>query len=116
MGNRHGTVVDGAPYTPIRSVHQSLFTELGIIFEYLATDRAVCLHSDVLNNSCANCTTKQIRDCIHSLGRNLVSSMSRESSKDTLDTIKEIHKLLDSIELKQVFTADDIFKFYSSLI
>jgi len=28
--------------------------------------------------------------------------MSRESSKDTLDTIKEIHKLLDSIELKQV--------------
>jgi len=32
-----------------------------------------------------------------------VSSMSRESSKDTLDTIKEIHKLLDSIELKQVF-------------
>jgi len=31
-----------------------------------------------------------------------VSSMSRESSKDTLDTVKEIHKLLDSIELKQV--------------
>lgn len=29
--------------------------------------------------------------------------MSRESSKDTLDTIKEIHKLLDCIELKQVF-------------
>jgi len=29
--------------------------------------------------------------------------MSRESSKDTLDTVKEIHKLLDSIELKQVF-------------
>ncbi|XP_072764140.1 uncharacterized protein [Anoplolepis gracilipes] len=35
-------------------------------------------------------------------GRNLVSSMSRESSKDTLDMIKEIHKLLDSIELKQM--------------
>jgi len=28
--------------------------------------------------------------------------MSRESSKDILDTIKGIHKLLDSIELKQV--------------
>ncbi|XP_067210497.1 uncharacterized protein zormin isoform X3 [Linepithema humile] len=35
-------------------------------------------------------------------GRSLVSSMSRESSKDTLDTIKKIHKLLDSIELKQM--------------
>ncbi|XP_071560873.1 uncharacterized protein [Temnothorax nylanderi] len=35
-------------------------------------------------------------------GRNLVSSMSRESSKDILDTIKGIHKLLDSIELKQM--------------
>ncbi|KAG5320938.1 SES1B protein, partial [Acromyrmex heyeri] len=34
--------------------------------------------------------------------RNLVSSMSRESSKDILDTIKGIHKLLDSIELKQM--------------
>lgn len=29
--------------------------------------------------------------------------MSRESSKDILDTVKGIHKLLDSIELKQVF-------------
>ncbi|XP_018309584.1 uncharacterized protein [Mycetomoellerius zeteki] len=35
-------------------------------------------------------------------GRNLVSSMSRESAKDILDTIKGIHKLLDSIELKQM--------------
>ncbi|XP_018360288.1 PREDICTED: titin isoform X3 [Trachymyrmex cornetzi] len=35
-------------------------------------------------------------------GRNLVSSMSRESSKDILDTIKGIHKLFDSIELKQM--------------
>ncbi|XP_019884311.1 titin isoform X6 [Camponotus floridanus] len=35
-------------------------------------------------------------------GRNLVSSMSRESSKDALDMIKEIHKLLDAIELKQM--------------
>ncbi|KAL6255449.1 hypothetical protein P5V15_013784 [Pogonomyrmex californicus] len=35
-------------------------------------------------------------------GRSLVSSMSRESSKDILDTIKGIHKLLDSIELKQM--------------
>ncbi|XP_018338023.1 PREDICTED: titin-like isoform X4 [Trachymyrmex septentrionalis] len=35
-------------------------------------------------------------------GRNLVSSMSRESSKDILDTIKGIHKLLDCIELKQM--------------
>lgn len=33
-----------------------------------------------------------------------MSSLSRESSKDTLDTIKEIHKLLDSIELKQVLS------------
>lgn len=37
------------------------------------------------------------------LGRSLVNSMSRESSKDILDTIKGIHTLLDSIELKQVF-------------
>ncbi|XP_015434391.1 PREDICTED: SEC14 domain and spectrin repeat-containing protein 1-B [Dufourea novaeangliae] len=35
-------------------------------------------------------------------GRNLVSSMSRESSKDLLDTTKRIHELIDSIELKQV--------------
>ncbi|XP_020293894.1 SEC14 domain and spectrin repeat-containing protein 1-B [Pseudomyrmex gracilis] len=35
-------------------------------------------------------------------GRNLVSCMSRDTSKDTLDTVKEIHKLLDSIELKQM--------------
>lgn len=36
------------------------------------------------------------------LGRNLVGSMARESSKDTLDSIKRIHELIDSIELKKV--------------
>ncbi|XP_076385572.1 uncharacterized protein LOC105662897 isoform X4 [Megachile rotundata] len=35
-------------------------------------------------------------------GRNLVSSMSRETAKDILDTIRRIHELIDSIELKQV--------------
>ncbi|XP_039306302.1 uncharacterized protein LOC105193639 isoform X2 [Solenopsis invicta] len=35
-------------------------------------------------------------------GRSLVSSMSRESSKDILDTVKGIHKLFDSVELKQM--------------
>lgn len=49
-----------------------------------------------------HCEKKQV-NFIYSLGRNLVSSMSRQSSKDTLDTVKGIHKLLDSIELKQVF-------------
>lgn len=42
--------------------------------------------------------------------------MSRESSKDTLDMVKEIHKLLDSIELKQVLKSAFeiyIFKFVS---
>lgn len=36
------------------------------------------------------------------LGRNLVGSMARESSKDTLDSTKRIHELIDSIELKKV--------------
>ncbi|KAI4499907.1 hypothetical protein M0802_005163 [Mischocyttarus mexicanus] len=35
-------------------------------------------------------------------GRSLVNTMSRDSSRDSLDTIKRIHGLLDSIELKQV--------------
>ncbi|XP_076636076.1 uncharacterized protein LOC143349064 isoform X2 [Colletes latitarsis] len=35
-------------------------------------------------------------------GRNLVSSLSRESRKDALDTTKGIHELIDSIELKKV--------------
>ncbi|XP_060811448.1 triple functional domain protein-like [Bombus pascuorum] len=35
-------------------------------------------------------------------GRNLVSSMSRESTKDTLDTSIKIYELIDSIELKQL--------------
>ncbi|OAD58516.1 SEC14 domain and spectrin repeat-containing protein 1 [Eufriesea mexicana] len=35
-------------------------------------------------------------------GRNLVGTMSRESSKDTMDTAKRIHELIDSIELKQL--------------
>ncbi|XP_043261539.1 uncharacterized protein LOC122402644 [Colletes gigas] len=35
-------------------------------------------------------------------GRNLVSSLSRESRKDSLDTTKGIHELIDSIELKKV--------------
>lgn len=36
------------------------------------------------------------------LGRNLVGSMARESSKDTLDSTKRIHELIDSVELKKV--------------
>lgn len=36
------------------------------------------------------------------LGRNLVGSISRESTKDILDASKRIHELIDSIELKQV--------------
>ncbi|KAL0100113.1 hypothetical protein PUN28_019517 [Cardiocondyla obscurior] len=49
-------------------------------------------------------STELLSTARHTLqsGRNLVSSMSRESSKDVLDTIKGIHKLLDSIELKQM--------------
>ncbi|OXU25614.1 hypothetical protein TSAR_004154 [Trichomalopsis sarcophagae] len=35
-------------------------------------------------------------------GRNLTSSMSRESAQDVLDTVQRIHKLIDSIEQKQV--------------
>ncbi|KAF7387331.1 hypothetical protein HZH68_013008 [Vespula germanica] len=35
-------------------------------------------------------------------GRSLVNTMSRDSSRDSLDTVKRIHGLLDSIELKQV--------------
>ncbi|XP_076170517.1 uncharacterized protein LOC143148247 isoform X3 [Ptiloglossa arizonensis] len=35
-------------------------------------------------------------------GRRLVTSMSRESTKDALDTTKGIHELIDSIELKKV--------------
>ncbi|KAL2729461.1 titin isoform X1 [Vespula squamosa] len=35
-------------------------------------------------------------------GRSLVNIMSRDSSRDSLDTVKRIHGLLDSIELKQV--------------
>lgn len=38
-----------------------------------------------------------------------MSCMSRDTSKDTLDTVKEIHKLLDSIELKQVFNYIHIY-------
>ena len=36
-------------------------------------------------------------------GRNLVSAMSRESSQDFLDTVQQIHAILDSIELEQVY-------------
>ncbi|XP_043525681.1 uncharacterized protein LOC122536948 isoform X2 [Frieseomelitta varia] len=35
-------------------------------------------------------------------GRNLISSMSKESTKDTLDSTIKIYELIDSIELKQV--------------
>ncbi|KAK2586836.1 hypothetical protein KPH14_009775 [Odynerus spinipes] len=35
-------------------------------------------------------------------GRSLINVMSRDSSKDSLDTVKRIHGLLDSVELKQV--------------
>ncbi|XP_054013283.1 titin isoform X3 [Hylaeus anthracinus] len=35
-------------------------------------------------------------------GRNLVTSMSRDSAKDALDTTKGIHELMDSIELKKM--------------
>ncbi|XP_031789486.1 uncharacterized protein LOC100679567 isoform X4 [Nasonia vitripennis] len=35
-------------------------------------------------------------------GRHLTSSMSRESAQDVLDTVQRIHKLIDSIEQKQV--------------
>ncbi|KAL2747703.1 titin isoform X1 [Vespula maculifrons] len=35
-------------------------------------------------------------------GRSLVNIMSRDSSRDSLDTVKRIHGLLDSVELKQV--------------
>ncbi|CAD1476297.1 unnamed protein product [Heterotrigona itama] len=35
-------------------------------------------------------------------GRNLISSMSRESTKDTLDGTIKIYELIDSIELKQL--------------
>jgi len=47
-----------------------------------------------------------------------VISMSRESSTDILDTIKGIHKLLDSIELKQVLITltTDVFKFILNLV
>lgn len=46
---------------------------------------------------------RELRSCvIMILGRNLVGSMARESSKDTLDSTKRIHELIDSIELKKV--------------
>ncbi|XP_015607040.1 titin isoform X3 [Cephus cinctus] len=40
------------------------------------------------------------RYVLHS-GRNVVSSLSRETSQDILDTVQRIHRILDSVELKQ---------------
>ncbi|KAJ8687535.1 hypothetical protein QAD02_023329 [Eretmocerus hayati] len=36
------------------------------------------------------------------MGRKLSSSMNQESAQDVLDTVKQIHRLIDSIEQKQV--------------
>ncbi|XP_043587396.1 SEC14 domain and spectrin repeat-containing protein 1-B [Bombus pyrosoma] len=49
----------------------------------------------------SNDLTSQAQHVLQS-GRNLVSSMSRESTKDTLDTSIKIYELIDSIELKQL--------------
>lgn len=46
---------------------------------------------------------KKCRYCYrYCTGRSLVSSMSRDSAKDALDSMKRIHELIDSIESKQV--------------
>ncbi|XP_033210466.1 SEC14 domain and spectrin repeat-containing protein 1-B isoform X2 [Belonocnema kinseyi] len=45
--------------------------------------------------------TYAARRILHT-GRSLISSMSRDSAQDVLDAVQEIHKVLDSIELKQV--------------
>lgn len=81
------------------------FFKIRIIFEYEVTiyinnSLIIFILNEIISHVKIIAKLSKFYVCL--LGRNLVSSMSRESSKDALDMIKEIHKLLDAIELKQV--------------